>query len=194
MKASLRQPLGAWRRLTLALLAVLALAASARAGSEQFIHRETGVALPVKIAGLVREEPKPYGPAGAEGVMMHFSDGEATATVYFRPIGESEVTSAAAVVENSLVAIRELEKRGMYSKVEVLPTVAEPAGSPWASTAFVAQMEGKGQVASFVYARIKEGFVIKLRLTTSNPKNEVVVKFVNEFRRRADSGSDKAKP
>jgi hypothetical protein len=179
----------------LLVLLVLALSTPARAGSEQFTHRETGVVLPVKIAGLICGETRPYAAkAGPGGVMMPFTDGETTATVYFRAIAPGEDTSAAAVVESSVAAIRELENRGMYSQIVMLKTAAESEGSPWASAAFVAQAQGQGKLASFVYARIRDGYVIKLRITTPNSKSELVTKFVDEFRRRADAAPRKPSP
>jgi hypothetical protein len=160
-----------------------------------FTHEETGVALPNVMAGLSRGKTGPYpASSGADGVIILYTGDDAEATVYIRRMEPGEKTTADSVVSGSLAAIKKLETTEQYSSVDVIRNEDQKLRAGWSSVAFVARAGERGAVASYVYARIKDGFVFKLRITTTNRKNPVVVKFADEFQRRVDREKEVRKP
>ncbi len=109
-------------------------------------------------------------------------------TAYIRPPEGKE--TPATIVESSFATILELQKRGMYSEVKLVQGGDQPALPGWARTSFTGKADGQ-PFTSFVYGSIKGPWVIKLRITSQDPKSDAPGKFFAEFRKLIDAAPAK---
>ena len=171
--------------ITYACIAALACAA------EPFSHAETGISLPDTIAGFTRGDATKYEVApGETGVAIPYHAPEVEVTIFIRHIDPQKITSPASLIEENLAVVKQLEASGTYSNVKIFKS-ADDSGTPgWSKAAFIADSE-KGFLASFIYATLKADYAIKARITTTNPKNESVPKFVAEFQKIVNEAKPK---
>jgi hypothetical protein len=151
--------------------------------SAQFSHMKTGIDFPNTIAGMTRGEEKPYEVSpGESGIAIPFHNDEVEVTVFIRHIDPKKNVSAAMIVEESLAAVKQLEASGTYSNVKLFKT-ADDRGTPgWSKGAFTAQAN-QAFLMSLIYATIRGDYAIKARITTANPKNDSIQRFVAEFQK-----------
>ncbi len=154
-------------------------------------HVQTGISLPETLGGLARGEVTPYEAApGEAGVAVPYDDEQVEVTVFIRQIDPKKTTSAAALVEESLEAVKQLEKTGTYANVKFYQPTAENETAGWSRGAYTAQAQGV-ILMSFIYAKIQGGYAIKARITTSNPKSESIPKFIGEFQKIVNEAKPK---
>src|SRR5262245_29087426 len=111
--------------------------------AEPYRHRETGIALPGEIAEVTRGEVTPYGPPEERGEAIAYRKDDLEVTVFIRPVGEEKGLTAGAVVDQSLSAARELQKRGMYSDLKTFPVASGSEAPGWCRAAFQARVDGQ---------------------------------------------------
>lgn len=119
-----------------------------------------------------------------------YGDGEVAATIYIRENDPSKFGSPSALLADSLSAVKALEESGTYSNVKIYESADDSQTSGWAKGAFTARFSGS-VLMSLIYVTIKGGYGVKLRITTPNPKNEAIQKFVGEFQRIVDEAKPK---
>jgi hypothetical protein len=146
-----------------------------------FAHEKTGIALPEMIAGAKLGEAKPYGKGAAAGVAVPYQSETIEVTIFIRPVDAAAKETAETMVEESLAAVKILEKQGTYSEVKVFKGNEDAANPGWAKGAFTARAGG-APVVSFIYGTIKGDQMIQLRITTPKPTG-AVEKFVTEFQK-----------
>lgn len=152
-----------------------------------FDHPQTGISLPDTIAGLTRGDVTPYETApGEAGVAVPYRNEEVEVTIFIRQIDPKKVTSPAMMVEESLATVKQLEASGMYTNVKVFTSTEDRETTGWAKGAFTARAK-QAFVMSLIYATIKGTHAVKARITTANPKNDSIQKFVSEFQKIVDA-------
>ncbi len=168
-------------------MGVFALAAGTSHAVPPYSHAATGVTLPANISGFEAGAPETYhGTAGDTAIAIPYTKGRVAATLYFRRFDKDKDSTAVAVVAESLTVIKELEKRGMYSNVRVLKRADDSDLPGWAEAAFSAT-DQHGPLVSYVYATVRQGHVIKLRITTSDLKTDAPGAFVTELQKIVDA-------
>lgn len=177
-------------RTTLLLLAVCTLATMICAASP-FSHIQTGISLPDTIAGFTRGDAKPYEVSpGESGVAIPYHNEEVEVTIFIRHIDPKKVSSPAMIVEESLATVKQLEASGTYSNVKLFKTTDDSGTPGWSKGAFTAHAD-QAFLMSLIYATIRGDYAIKARISTPNPKNESIEKFVTEFRRIVNDAKPK---
>jgi hypothetical protein len=175
---------------TLQFLAVVMFATISQASSP-FSHMKTGIELPNTIAGLTRGEVKSYEVSpGQSGVAIPYRNEEVEVTVFIRHIDSTKITSAAMVVEESLATVKQLEASGTYSNVKLFKATDDSGTPGWSKAAFTAKTN-QAVLISLIYATIRDDYAIKARITTANPMNDSVQKFVVEFQRIVNDAKPK---
>jgi hypothetical protein len=166
-------------------LAILAIGIFANLGyaAPPFTHMQTGISLPDTIAGLTRGDTKRYEVVSGEStVAIPYHSEEVEVTVFIRRIDPQKITSPKMIVEETLATVKQLEATGTYSNVK-LYEFADDVGMPrWSKGGFSARID-QDAVISLVYATIRGDYAVKARLTTANPRNDSLQKFVAEFQK-----------
>lgn len=166
----------------LLLLAVCILATLAHA-APPFEHMKTGISLPDTLAGMTRGDATPYNVApGEAGVAIPYHGEEVEVTIFIRQIDPKKITSAAMIVQESLAMVKQMEASGMYTNVRLFEATGENETPGWSKGAFTARHE-QAFIMSFIYATLRGDHAIKARITTANPRNESIQKFVGEFQK-----------
>lgn len=159
--------------------------------SPPFAHTETGISLPDRIAGLIRGKVTAYeGSPSEAGVAIPFQSDEVEITVFIRHLDPKKVSSPALVVDESLEAVKQMEASGTYSNVKIFKSVDDSGMPGWSKGAFTAKND-QAFVMSLIYATIKAEHAIKVRITTANPKNDSIGKFVSEFQKIVNDAKPK---
>lgn len=172
------------------ILAVVVFAAICDAGPP-FSHMKTGIEFPDTIAGMTRGEEKPYEVApGESGVAIPFHNNEVKVTVFIRHIDPKKIVSAAMVVEESLETVKQLDASGTYSNVKLFKTTDDSRTPGWSKGAFTAHAN-QAFLMSLIYATIRGEYAVKARITTTNPKNDSIQRFVAEFQRIVNDAKPK---
>jgi len=167
------------------LIAAIAYAA------QPFSHMETGITLPDTIAGMTRGQATDYEASPGEmGVAIPYHANEVEVTVFIRRIDPKKVSSPAVVIEETLATVKQLEASGTYSNVKIFKSEND-AGTPgWSKAAFTARSD-QAFLMSLIYATIRTDYAIKARITTANPKNDSIQKFVEEFQKIVNQAKPK---
>jgi hypothetical protein len=167
------------------------LIAAFACAAQPFSHMETGISLPDTIAGMTRGEATNYEASpGEPGVAIPYHTNEVEITIFIRRIDPKKVSSPAMVIEETLATVKQLEASGTYSNVKVFKS-ADDAGTPgWSKAAFTAQ-SNQAFLMSLIYATIRADYAIKARITTPNPKNDSIQKFVAEFQKIVNEAKTK---
>jgi hypothetical protein len=97
-------------------------------------------------------------------------------------IDPQKITSPAMIVEETLATVKQLEATGTYSNVKLYESADDGGAPSWSKGGFSARID-QDVVISLVYATIRGDYAVKARLTTANPKNDSIPKFVAEFQK-----------
>lgn len=142
-------------------------------GAEAAPYRDeaSGTVFPDKVGGLRRGKVQPYeAEPGQSGVAIVYEGAGAPVTIYVRRLKPDSPLTAQEALKEALAGIRQLEDAGSYKDLHIhLPEDAE-ARPGWAGAAFTAKFEGDA-VASWIYCRVRPGFLFKVRATTGAPAN-----------------------
>ena len=147
------------------------------------VYTEPGIGaeFPEAIGASKRGEITPYSAERPiEGTAIAYSSSDFEATIYIRPLGNEPNKSSAEFLTDSFAAIKELEALGKYAKVEIYLTATERERPGWKSGAFTAR-SGEAFIISFIYCKIVAGHLVKVRITTPNPKNDALQSFIAEL-------------
>ncbi len=154
-------------------------------------HTKTGISLPDTLAGLTRGDVTPYETApGEAGVAIPYHGEEVEVTVFIRQIDPKKITSPAMIVEESLATVKQMEAAGTYSNVKLYRSADKSETTGWSKGAYTARAN-QAFVMSFIYATIRDEYAVKARITTANPKNDSIPKFVSEFQKIVDEAKPK---
>jgi hypothetical protein len=173
-----------------ALILWIAAALYSRA-AEPYLHSDSGISLPDKIAGLVRGSPQEYKvEPNQSGVAIPFQGDEVEVTVFIRATDPAQAMSPAMIIEESLAAVKELEKAGIYTSVKVFGGEKDPAMPQWSKAAYTARSD-QGLLISFIHATVKGRHAVKIRITTTNPKSDAIPTFVSEIQKITNAAKPK---
>jgi hypothetical protein len=159
---------------------------------EPYRHVETGIELPDLIAGLKRGMPQSYQAKPEEaGVAIPYESDDVEVTVFIRHVDPKSPTTAAEVVSESLAMVKELEKSGTFQDVKIFKGAEGTDVPGWAKGGFIARADGR-PIVSLTYATIKGDYVLKVRLSTPNPKSEAITKFIGDLQKVVNEAHPKA--
>lgn len=158
------------------LILLVAVFTGVSRAEEPYQHHASGISLPSEIAGAKRGDIRPYGSEGGKGEAIAYQAEGIEITVFIRPVGEEKVTSA-LIVDQSLAAAKELEKRGMYSGVKPFALADRGAAPGWCHAGFQATVGGQPMTSS-IYATVKGAFVVKIRITAERPPQASIDAFM----------------
>jgi hypothetical protein len=140
-------------------------------------HPETGIEFPDQASGFARGEPRRYSATPTEqGVAIPYQLGRTAATVFVRS-ATGDAATVDAIIAQGIGAIREMERMGKYSHVQLFQGSDEGA---WKRLAFMARVEG-AVVVSFVNCRILGKHAIRLRVTGQDFKDERMQTFIHDL-------------
>lgn len=169
------------------LLFAFCFLANAGFSAEPFTHAATGVTLPDTLGGISRGEVLSYESSPAEkGNAIFYRGKDLEITVFIKSMDPEKLLSPALIVEESLAAIKVLEKSGIYSNVKVHQAKDDAKGRAWAKSALTAEKNGRPMI-SLIYGTVRENHSIKLRITSDNPGDPSIEKFVEEFQKAVDA-------
>jgi len=157
-------------RLLFCCLTLGLLAGGARA--EPYRDAASGTVFPDTIGGLrlgkaERYETEP----GQGGVAVAYVSAGAPVTVYVRRLPPDSALTTADALQEALAGIRELETAGSYRDVKVSMLGEGNVRAGWEGAAFTAKHDGKF-VLSWIYCRVRPGFLYKVRASSSSAVNE----------------------
>ncbi|CAN5526024.1 hypothetical protein BH09VER1_BH09VER1_50810 [soil metagenome] len=175
-----------------ALLLVIGYVVSGTAWAEGlFFHKETGIELPATMAGLSGAVVKNYEFGGKPAVAVEYSGKETEVTVYIRLFDADKESTARAIVEMALVAVREMEAKGTYSDIVMVENPGKSKMPGWATASFTGKNK-VGPMRSFIFATIKEDYSVKVRYTTTDPKDDTLNAFMAELQKVVRAGVPKS--
>lgn len=160
--------------------------AATQTARESWVHKQTGIELPLTVGGFKRGEPAPYaGEIGKDSIQIPYTSADAGVTVFLHELAADSKETAADELDNSLAAVQQLAKDGMYTDLKIYKSDGKNERPGWQRAAFTAKIEDK-PVASFIYCAVKNGYRIKLRATSQKP-NEELQKFLAGLQERVDA-------
>lgn len=154
---------------------------SGKALAEDYKEQRTGIEFPETIGAFKRMKITPYqSEPGKAGVAIEYRSEDTEITAYVRAAGDEVYKNSGEFLAENLAAIKELETRGQYSDVKVFDFSPGKEKSGWKTAAFTARMSNR-PVVSFIYCNVVPGYLLKIRATTGNARNDLLQSFMNQL-------------
>ena len=149
----------------------------------------SGIEFPETIGSFKREKTTPYeAEPGKPGVAISYESGDAAVTIYLRAKGVSDHNTSEEYLKDSLAATKALEEQGKYSNVKIYEFDLSKEKAGWRTGAFTSRSDTHFLV-SFILCKIAPGYLVKIRATTGNPKNDALQSFLGELQEFIDRKS-----
>ena len=175
------------------LMVIVALMAFFPKWSKAHVYKEqrTGIEFPETVGTYKRGNITPYQPEPDKGgVAIAYQADDAEITVYVRALGNDANKDNAYFLEDALAGVKAMEAQGKYSNVKIYAFSADKEKVGWKSAAFTSKSEERF-IVSFIYCTVVPGYLVKIRATTGNPKNESLQSFIKALQDVVDRTSKK---
>lgn len=158
------------RPLLLCLFTLSLLTGGVRA--EPYRDAASGTVFPdtvgrLRLGKIEKYETEP----GQGGVAVAYVSAGAPVTVYVRRLPPDSPLTTGDALKESLAGIRELETAGNYRDVKISILDEGNVRAGWEGAAFTAKHDGKF-VLSWIYCRVRPGFLYKVRATSASATND----------------------
>lgn len=161
------------------------------AKADGYKEPRTGIEFPEKVGVYQRGNTTPYHPEpDKDGVAVAYQAEDTEVTVYVRALGNEANKDSAYFLEDTLAVVKALEAQGKYSNVKIYAFSADKEKAGWKTAAFTSTSEHRFLV-SFIYCTVLPGYLVKIRATTGNPKNESLQPFIKTLQDVVDRTSKK---
>ncbi|CAN5785739.1 hypothetical protein BH09VER1_BH09VER1_18270 [soil metagenome] len=158
--------------------------------ANSYKEQRSGIEFPGAIGSFKRGEATPYeAEPGKPGVAIEYGSEEAAVTIYVRAAGNPDHETSEEFLKDNLAAIKTLEERGTYSNVKLYQFDADKERPGWRSAAFTSRTENQFLV-SFIYCKVATGYLVKIRATTGDPKNETLQSFIKALQEVVDKAGE----
>ncbi len=152
--------------------------------ADVYEEQRSGIKFPETIGAYKRGKATPYeAEPGKAGVAIAYASDDAEVTIYVRALGDDVGKTSAYFLQDSLAGIKALEAQGKYSNLKIYGTIPDKERPGWKSAAFTSSSTNYFLV-SFIYCKVAPGYMVKVRASTGNPKNDPLqslIKSIQEF-------------
>ena len=121
---------------------------------------------------------------------IEYRSEDAEVTIYVRASGNGFPKTSEEFLKDTLAGIKALEAQGQYSNVKIYEFSADKEIPGWRSAAFTSSSTN-GFIVSFIYCKVASGYLVKIRATTGNPKNDPLQLFAKSLQEIVDNASKK---
>ena len=159
--------------------------------ADVYKEQRTGIEFPEKISGFKRGKVTPYEAEPKKaGVAIEYRSEDAEVTIYVRASGNEFPKTSEEFLKDTLAGIRALEAQGQYSNVKIYEFSADKEIPGWRSAAFTSSSTNRF-IVSFIYCKVASGYLVKIRATTGNPKNDLLQSFTKSLQEVVDNAPKK---
>jgi hypothetical protein len=159
--------------------------------ADVYKEQRSGIAFPETIGTYKRWKAAPYEhEPGKAGVAIAYRSDDAEVTVYIRALGDDVGKSSAYFLQDSLAGVKALEAQGMYSNVKIHESSPDKERPGWKSATFTSSFTNR-PIVSYIYCKVASAYLVKIRATTDNPKNDRLQSLTKSLQSMVDHASKK---
>lgn len=159
--------------------------------AEVYEEQRSGIKFSEAIGAYKRGKATPYeAEPGKAGVAIEYRSDDAEVTVYIRALGSDVGKTNAYFLQDSLAGIKAFEAQGTYSNVKIYESSPDKERLGWKSAAFTSSSTNRFLV-SFIYCKVAPEYMVKIRASTGNPKNDSLQSLTKSLQELVDNASKK---
>jgi hypothetical protein len=157
-----------------------------------YVEGRSGIKFPETIGTYKRGKAAPYeAESGKAGVAIEYQSNDAEVTVFVRALGNDAGKTSAYFLQDTLAGVKALEDQGKYSNVKIYEASPDKERLGWKSAAFTSSSTNRFLV-SFIYCKVAaSGYVVKIRASTGNPKNDPLQSLIKNLQEMVDNAPKK---
>ena len=160
--------------------------------ADVYDEQRSGIKFPETIGTYKRGKATPYEvEPGKAGVAVAYESDDAEVTIYVRALGDDAAKTSVYFLQDSLAGVKALEAQGKYSNVKIYESSPDKERPGWKSAAFTSSSTNRFLV-SFIYCKVASDYVVKIRASTGNPKNDQLRSFIKSLQEMVDNAPKKS--
>jgi hypothetical protein len=154
--------------------------------ADVYEEKISGIKFPETIGAYKKGKATPYeAESGKAGVAVEYRSNDAEVTIFVRMLGGDAGKTSEYFLQQSLAGVKEFEAQGKYSNVKIYEPSPDSESPGWKSAAFTSSATNRFLV-SFICCKVASNYMVKIRASTGNPKNEALQSYLKNLQAIVD--------